>query len=111
HAAELKHGPIALLEERVPVIALANDVPGKDKIIGNIQECKARKSPVIATATAGDNEIEEHADDVIWIPKCSNFINPIPTVVALQLFSYYVAKEKGCSIDQPRNLAKSVTVE
>lgn len=111
HAAELKHGPIALLEERIPVIALANDVPGKDKIIGNIQECKARKSPVIATATAGDNEIEEHADDVIWIPKCSNFINPIPTVVALQLFSYYVAKEKGCSIDQPRNLAKSVTVE
>jgi glutamine---fructose-6-phosphate transaminase (isomerizing) len=111
HAAELKHGPIALLEENVPVIAMANDIPGKDKIIGNIQECRARKSPVIATATVGDEEIEEHADDVIWIPKCSQFITPIPTAVALQLFAYYIAREKGCSIDQPRNLAKSVTVE
>ncbi len=111
HAAELKHGPIALLEERVPVIALANDIPGKDKMISNIQECKARKSPIIATATEGDTEIASMVNDVIWIPKCSQFIAPIPTVVALQLFSYYVAKERGCSIDQPRNLAKSVTVE
>ena len=111
HAAELKHGPIALLEERVPVIALANDIPGKDKMIGNIQECKARKSPIIATATEGDSEISGMVNDVIWIPKCSQFIAPVPTVVALQLFSYYVAKERGCSIDQPRNLAKSVTVE
>jgi len=111
HAAELKHGPIALLEECVPVIALANDIPGKDKVISNIQECRARKSPVIATATIGDTEIEDHADDVMWIPKCSQFITPIPTVVALQLFAYYIAKERGCSIDQPRNLAKSVTVE
>jgi glutamine---fructose-6-phosphate transaminase (isomerizing) len=111
HAAELKHGPIALLEESVPVVALANDIPGKDKIMGNIQECKARKSPVIATVTVGDNDAAAHADDVIWIPRCSPLVTPIPTVVALQLFSYYVAKERGCSIDQPRNLAKSVTVE
>ena len=111
HAAELKHGPIALLEENVPVIALANDIPGKDKIIGNIQECKARKSPVIATSTVGDEEIRAHTEDILWIPRCSQFITPILTVVALQLFSYYIAKERGCSIDQPRNLAKSVTVE
>ncbi len=111
HAAELKHGPIALLEENVPVIALANDIAGKDKTIGNMQECRARKSPVIATATIGDTEIEEHADDILWVPKCSEFVTPIITVVALQLLSYYVAKERGCEIDQPRNLAKSVTVE
>ena len=111
HAAELKHGPIALLEENVPVFALANDVPGKDKIIGNMQECRARKSPVIATATIGDTDIEDHADDIIWVPECSEHVAPIVTVVALQLFSYYFAKERGCSIDQPRNLAKSVTVE
>jgi glucosamine--fructose-6-phosphate aminotransferase (isomerizing) len=111
HAAELKHGPIALLEEAVPVMALANDIPGKDKIIANIQECKARKSPVIATATAGDTEIGEFTDDILWIPPCSRFVAPIPTVVALQLFSYYIARKRGCEIDQPRNLAKSVTVE
>ena len=111
HAAELKHGPIALLEECVPVLALANDIPGKDKIIANIQECKARKSPVIATATEGDTEITEFSDNILWIPRCSRFIAPIPTVVALQLLAYYIAKERGCEIDQPRNLAKSVTVE
>ena len=111
HAAELKHGPIALLEEKIPVIALANDIPGRDKMIGNIQECKARKSPVIATVTEGDIEMPGMVNDVIWIPRCSQFIAPILTVVALQLFSYYVAKERGCAIDQPRNLAKSVTVE
>ena len=111
HAAELKHGPIALLEENVPVMALANDIPGKDKIIANIQECKARKSPVIATATVGDAEIGEFTDDILWIPPCSRFVAPIPTVVALQLFSYYIARKRGCEIDQPRNLAKSVTVE
>jgi len=111
HAAELKHGPIALLDENVPVLALANDIPGKDKIIGNMQECKARKSPVIAVATEGDSEIRRHSDDIIWIPACSRYTAPVPTVVALQLLSYYIAKERGCPIDQPRNLAKSVTVE
>ncbi len=111
HAAELKHGPIALLEDKVPVLALANDLPGKDKMIGNIQECRARCSPVIATATTGDREVGDMVDDVIWIPRCSQYIAPIVTVVALQLFSYYIARERGCEIDQPRNLAKSVTVE
>jgi glucosamine--fructose-6-phosphate aminotransferase (isomerizing) len=111
HAAELKHGPIALLGEEVPVVALANDIAGKDKMLGNIQECRARKSPVIATATLGDSEIEKHVDDVIWLPDSSHYATCIPTATALQLFSYYVARERGCSIDQPRNLAKSVTVE
>ena len=111
HAAELKHGPIALLEERVPVVALANDIPGKDKVIGNIQECKARKSPVIAVATEGDDEIKEHVEDIIWVPKTSKFIAPITTVAALQLLAYYIADKRNCSIDKPRNLAKSVTVE
>ncbi len=111
HAAELKHGPIALLEDRVPVVALANDIPGKDKIIGNMQECRARSSPVIATATIGDDSIREHANEIIWLPECSKYVAPIVSVVALQLFSYYFARRRGCSIDQPRNLAKSVTVE
>ncbi len=111
HAAELKHGPIALLEAGVPVVALANNIPGKDKMIGNIQECHARKSPVIATATDGDEEIRGIVEDVIWIPACSKFASVVPTVVALQLLAYYIARERGCEIDQPRNLAKSVTVE
>ena len=111
HAAELKHGPIALLEESVPVIALANDIEGKDKIIGNMQECRARKSPVIAVGTEGDDSIIPHADDIIWLPASSKFTTPIPTTIALQLFAYYIAEARGCEIDQPRNLAKSVTVE
>ncbi|MCH2205844.1 MAG: glutamine--fructose-6-phosphate transaminase (isomerizing) [Lentisphaerales bacterium] len=111
HAAELKHGPIALLEESVPVIALANDVDGKDKIIGNVEECKARKSPVILTATKGDEEVKSLSDDIIWIPEASAPIAAILTTVALQLYSYYVAVARGCDVDQPRNLAKSVTVE
>ena len=111
HAAELKHGPIALLEPDVPVIALANDINGKEKTLGNIQECSARKSPVIITATDGDTDVDHLSEDIIRIPKTSDLISPIPTTVALQLLSYYIAKERGCSIDQPRNLAKSVTVE
>jgi len=111
HAAELKHGPISLLDEKHPVLALANDIPGRDKILGNIQECRARRAPVVAVATEGDPEVGKLAEDVIYIPHCSRFITPIPTTVALQLFAYYIAAERGCEIDQPRNLAKSVTVE
>jgi glutamine---fructose-6-phosphate transaminase (isomerizing) len=111
HAAELKHGPIALLCEDVPVVAAVPRIPGREKTIANMQECRARKSPVIAIATEGDTEIETHADDIIWIPECMEFVSPIPVVVAEQLFAYHVAKARGCEIDQPRNLAKSVTVE
>ena len=111
HAAELKHGPISLLDERNPVLALANDIPGKDKIIGNIQECIARHAPVLAVVSTGDTEVRALGCDTIEVPLCSRFVAPIPTVVALQLFAYYIAAERGCEIDQPRNLAKSVTVE
>ena len=111
HAAELKHGPISLLDEKHPVLALANDIPGKDKIIGNIQECRARKAPVIAIVTQGEKQVRNMTQDVIEIPPCSRFIAPLPSVVAMQLFAYYVAIARGCEVDQPRNLAKSVTVE
>ena len=111
HAAELKHGPISLLDEVHPVLALANDIPGKDKIIGNIEECIARHAPVLAVVSSGDTLVRELGCDVIEVPKCSRFVAPIPTAAALQLFAYYIAAERGCEIDQPRNLAKSVTVE
>jgi glucosamine--fructose-6-phosphate aminotransferase (isomerizing) len=111
HAAELKHGPLALLCEDVPVVAAVPTIPGREKTIANMQECRARKAPVLAIATEGDDEIATHADDVIRIPECMEFISPIPVVVAEQLFAYHVANLRGCEIDQPRNLAKSVTVE
>ncbi len=111
HAAELKHGPIALLDEKTPVIALLNNIPGKDKTLGNAEECKARKAPVIAVVSEGDEKIADEFSDVIVVPDCPAYISTIPTAVALQLFSYYVAVARGCDVDQPRNLAKSVTVE
>ncbi len=111
HAAELKHGPIALLEPEVPVLALMNDLPGRDKMIGNLQECRARHAPVIAVVTEGDEETGKHASDVIRVPRTGPHIAPIVSAVALQLFAYHAARARGCPIDQPRNLAKSVTVE
>jgi len=110
-AAELKHGPIALLCEDTPVVALLNDIPGKDKTVGNVQECRARKAPVVGLATRGDTEAAAHCNDVIWLPRTSEFAAPVVSAVALQLFAYHVARLRGCEIDQPRNLAKSVTVE
>jgi glucosamine--fructose-6-phosphate aminotransferase (isomerizing) len=111
HAAELKHGPIALLEEKTPVIALLNNIPGKEKTLGNAEECKARLAPVIAVVSEGDEAIADEFSDVIVVPDCPDYIATIPTVVALQLFAYYIAVARGCDVDQPRNLAKSVTVE
>lgn len=111
HAAELKHGPIALLDETVPVVACVPRVPGHAKTISNMQECRARRSPVIAIASEGDDEILGHCDEVIRVPACPEFVAAIPVVVAEQLFAYHVARLRGCPIDQPRNLAKSVTVE
>ena len=111
HAAELNHGPIALLTEDVPVIVAAPESTGKVKTIANMQECRARKSPVIAIATEGDEEIKAHCDEVIFIPRCQEFVAPIPVVIAEQLLAYHIARLRGCEIDQPRNLAKSVTVE
>lgn len=110
-AAELKHGPIALLSPDTPVVALLTDIPGKEKTVGNVQECKARQAPVLGIVTEGDTEAAAHVDDVIFVPRTSPEVAPIVTVVALQLFAYHVARIRGCEIDQPRNLAKSVTVE
>ncbi len=111
HAAELKHGPIALLDEQVPVVALLNDIPGKDKMLSNVQECRARHAPVIGVVTEGDTEATALTTDHIVVPRTGVYTSPITTVVALQLLAYHVARLRGCAIDQPRNLAKSVTVE
>lgn len=111
HAAELKHGPIALLVKGTPIIALACDVPGKDKMLGNIEECRARGARILGIVTAGDDATAACMDDFIPIPRCHPLLATIPAVVALQLFAYHVARIRGCEIDQPRNLAKSVTVE
>jgi glucosamine--fructose-6-phosphate aminotransferase (isomerizing) len=111
HAAELKHGPIALLEKGTPVVALANDVPGKDKTLGNVEECKARGARLLGVVTEGDDAAAGLMDDVIEVPACHPLIATIPSTVALQLLSYHIARHRGCEIDQPRNLAKSVTVE
>jgi glutamine---fructose-6-phosphate transaminase (isomerizing) len=111
HAAELKHGPIALLQKGTPVIALANDIPGKDKTLGNVEECRARGARILGLITSGDHEAAEAMDEVIEIPACDPLVATIPTAVALQLLAYHIARLRGCEIDQPRNLAKSVTVE
>ncbi len=111
HAAELKHGPIALLEASVPVIALCNEGPGKDKTLGNVAECQARDSRVLGVVTKGDSEAIATVDDYIEVPACPLHTAVLPSTVALQLLSYHIARLKGCPIDQPRNLAKSVTVE
>jgi glucosamine--fructose-6-phosphate aminotransferase (isomerizing) len=111
HAAELKHGPIALLEKGTPIIALAMDIPGKDKMLGNIEECRARGARILGVVTEGDPETAACMDDFISIERCHPLIATIPAAVALQLFAYHVARLRGCEIDQPRNLAKSVTVE
>jgi len=111
HAAELKHGPIALLTEGTPVIALANRVPGKDKTLSNIEECRARGARILGIITEGDHEAEEYMHDTIAVPDSHPLIATITSTVALQLLAYHIARLRGCEIDQPRNLAKSVTVE
>ena len=110
-AAELKHGPIALLSEKTPVVALLADIPGKEKTLGNVQECRARNAPVIGVVTKGDDAAASAVTDALTIPATSAEIAPIVSVVALQLLAYHAARLRGCEIDQPRNLAKSVTVE
>lgn len=110
-AGEMKHGPIALLEPSVPVVVIATKGHTYEKVISNIQEVKARDSYVIAVATEGDEEIKQQVEYVFYVPETSELLSAIPAVVPLQLLSYYVAKIRGCNVDQPRNLAKSVTVE
>lgn len=110
-AGELKHGPIAMLDPEIPVIAIATASATLDKVISNMQEVRARRAPVIALATAGDEQIAQHADHVIYIPRAPEYFTPLVTMPSLQLLAYHVAVARGCDVDQPRNLAKSVTVE
>ena len=110
-AAEMKHGPIALIDEKMPVVVIAANQRGYDKIVNNIQEVKARKGIVIALVKQGDTVISKMSDYVIEVPQFSTAIGALVTIVPLQLLSYYIAVMRGCNVDQPRNLAKSVTVE
>jgi glucosamine--fructose-6-phosphate aminotransferase (isomerizing) len=110
-AAEMKHGPIALIDENMPVVFIATKDEIYDKIMSNIEEVRARKGKVIAIANHGDTKIGEVADHVIYIPETIPMLMPILAVIPLQLLAYYIALELGLDIDKPRNLAKSVTVE
>jgi glucosamine--fructose-6-phosphate aminotransferase (isomerizing) len=107
----MKHGPIALIDEELPVVVLAPKGPTYDKVVSNLAEVRARQGRIIAIASRGDTEIGSVADDVIAMPETAVELQPILTVLPLQLLAYYVADFKGTDIDQPRNLAKSVTVE
>ncbi len=110
-AGEMKHGPIALISEKFPTFAIAPSDSVYEKMISNIREIKARKGPVIALATEGNEEIKKIVDDVIYIPKTLEMLTPLLSVIPLQLFAYYVGVSRGYDVDKPRNLAKSVTVE
>jgi glutamine---fructose-6-phosphate transaminase (isomerizing) len=110
-AGEMKHGPIALLDDDTPVVCVATDGHVYDKVVSNIQETRARGANVIAIATDGNEDIQHHADDVIYVPKTPEFLQSVLAIVPLQLLAYRIARLKGLNVDQPRNLAKTVTVE
>ena len=110
-AAEMKHGPIALIDENMPVVFIAIKDEVYQKVISNMQEVKARKGKIIAIATEGDEEIKKFADHVFYVPATIKIASPLLTVIPLQLLAYHIAVLRGCNVDQPRNLAKSVTVE
>jgi len=110
-AAEMKHGPIALIDEEMPVFVIATKGANYEKVVSNIQEVKARKGRITAVVTSGDKEVKSMADYVIEIPETDEFLVPLISVIPLQLLSYHIAVMRGCNVDQPRNLAKSVTVE
>ncbi len=110
-AGEMKHGPIALLDQSTPVVVVATESPVLQKVISNIQEVRARGARVIAIATEGDEEIAQHADEVIEVPRTEWMLAPLLAVIPLQLLAYHIARRRGLNVDQPRNLAKTVTVE
>jgi glucosamine--fructose-6-phosphate aminotransferase (isomerizing) len=110
-AGEMKHGPIALLDESTPVVCIATDSPILDKVVSNVQEVRARGAHVIAIATEGNIEIGEHADEVVRIPAMDWMLQPLLAVIPLQVLAYKIARLRGLNVDQPRNLAKTVTVE
>jgi len=110
-AGELKHGPIALLDSETPLVAIATKGAIYEKVISNVAEARARSSPIIAIATVGDDQIDRYAHDVIYVPETPEAISPVIAVLPLQLLAYEMAVARGTDVDQPRNLAKSVTVE
>ena len=110
-AGEMKHGPIALLDQSTPVVVVATESPVLEKVISNIQEVRARGACVIAVATEGDEQIGEHCDEVIYVPRTEWMLAPLLAVIPLQLLAYHIARRRGLNVDQPRNLAKTVTVE
>ncbi|MEM9647599.1 MAG: glutamine--fructose-6-phosphate transaminase (isomerizing) [Bacteroidota bacterium] len=110
-AAEMKHGPIALIDEQMPVVVIATKKGHYEKVVSNIQEIKSRSGRIIAVVTEGDVQVKELADHVIEVPEVSESLSPLLTTIPLQLLSYHIAVMRGCNVDQPRNLAKSVTVE
>ena len=110
-AGEMKHGPIALIDENMPIMVIATKCAVYEKVVGNIMEARARGGILIAVATEGDNEIKKQTDKQIYMPEANELFAPLVDVIPLQLFAYYVAVILGGDVDQPRNLAKSVTVE
>jgi glucosamine--fructose-6-phosphate aminotransferase (isomerizing) len=110
-AGEMKHGPIALIDEEMPVLCIAPKDPWHEKMISQIQQAKARGGIVIAVATEGDELVRNMADHVLWVPQAPWMLSPVVTVLPLQLLAYHIAAIRGLDVDQPRNLAKSVTVE
>jgi glucosamine--fructose-6-phosphate aminotransferase (isomerizing) len=110
-AGEMKHGPIALLDEETPVVCIATDSPVYDKMVSNMQEVRARGAQVIAIATDGNESIQHHAEDVVYVPRTDPYLQAVVAVLPLQLLAYRIARLRGLNVDQPRNLAKTVTVE
>ena len=110
-AAEMKHGPIALVEEDLPSVFIATKDKNYEKVVSNIQEVKARSGKVIAVLTEGDHAVAKMCDDVMFVPDTDEAIMPLISVIPLQILSYHIGVMKGLNVDQPRNLAKSVTVE
>jgi glucosamine--fructose-6-phosphate aminotransferase (isomerizing) len=108
---EMKHGPIALIDPEMPVVILAPRSRVYDKILSNLEEIKARDGVIIAVGTQGDEELKRHADHVLYVPDVPELLLPLALVLPLQLLAYDIAVRRGCDVDQPRNLAKSVTVE
>ena len=110
-AGEMKHGPIALIDERMPTVAIAILDEVREKMRSNIEQLRARRGPVIALVSRGDTSLDTIADDVIAVPEVDPAVSPFVSVVVMQLLAYYIALRRGADIDQPRNLAKTVTVE
>ena len=110
-AGEMKHGPIALLDAKVPIVGVVTDGRVREKMLSNIFEAKAREAPIILVANTGDEEAASIADHVLWVPRVHEFLSPIINIVPLQLLAYHIADIDGKDVDQPRNLAKTVTVE